>query len=141
MTKLSTAIKTMLLVTMVLFLLGIFPQTLYASNVMTSPDLKIRVDGTNGTIVKFTGTQSEYTIPATIRGFQNTTVTIVGIEREAFYNCVNLRTLTIPDTVTSIGEKAFMNCHNLTTVHMPARLDNLGKSAFSYCPKLQSAGR
>lgn len=138
MTKLSTAIKTMLLVTMVLFLLGIFPQTLYASNVMTSPDLKIRVDGTNGTIVKFTGTQSEYTIPATIRGFQNTTVTIVGIEREAFYNCVNLRTLTIPDTVTSIGEKAFMNCHNLTTVHMPARLDNLGKSAFSYCPKLQS---
>lgn len=138
MTKLSTAIKAMLLVTMVFVLLGICPQTLTAeSRITTYYGLSIRYDESTATIVRCLRTQTDYTIPATIKIGQNT-ITIVGIEKGAFYDCIDLRTLTIPDTVTSIGENAFMNCHNLTTVHMPARLNNLGKGAFNHCSRLQS---
>ena len=144
MSKLGRTIKSMLFIAMTFFLLEFCPQIVNASDVMVSEDpytgqvLKVRVDGNNGTLIYFRSSADAYTIPATIRGFQNTTVTITGIKKEAFRGCASLRTLTIPDTVTSIGEYAFMDCHNLTTVHMPARLENLGKGAFSNCNRLQS---
>lgn len=138
MQKLNHAIKTVFLMAAVLVLLGISPQTLYAESRITNYyNLTVRCDESTATIVRCSHTQADYTIPATIKIGQNT-FTIVGIDKGAFYDCIDLRTLTIPDTVTSIGENAFMNCHNLTTVHMPARLDNLGKGAFNHCSRLQS---
>lgn len=138
MQKSNMIIKSIFLTVIIFLVLGLYSQMVYASNVMSSPDLKVRVDGNNGTVVKFTGTQDEYTIPASIRGFQNTTITISGIEKDAFRNCLGLRTLTIPDIVTSIGENAFLGCSELTTVNMPASLNSLGKYAFGNCRSLQS---
>ncbi len=137
MIKLRTAIKSMLLLTIFFLLLGICPLTVHAeSQIGVYSGLSLRYDETTATIVKYMRPEADYTIPATIKIGQNT-VTIVGIDRGAFYNCIDLRTLTIPNTVTSIGENAFMDCHNLTTVHMPDRLDNLGKGAFNHCNRLQ----
>ena len=61
---------------------------------------------------------------------------IINIEDEAFYNCNNLITVTIPNSVTRIGEDAFNNCNNLTSVIIPNSVTSIGKYAFSYCRSL-----
>ena len=38
------------------------------------------------------------------------------IHRSAFFDCTNLTSITIPDTVKSIGEYAFLACDNLKTI-------------------------
>ena len=55
-----------------------------------------------------------------------------------FYNCNNLTSVTIPNTVTSIGNSAFAGCVNLTTVTIPNSVKSIGSFAFSGCKKLKS---
>ena len=50
----------------------------------------------------------------------------VGIADSAFYNCINLRSVTIPQGVTYIGNKAFSNCANLVSVSIPDSVTSIG---------------
>ena len=63
---------------------------------------------------------------------------VTSIENEAFYDCWNLKSVTIPGSVTSMGEKAFYRCSNLQTVTFKGKsqLQSIGESAFSYCSSL-----
>ena len=56
-----------------------------------------------------------YYIPTTLK---SVTVTGGNIPYGAFYNCGNLTSLTIPDSVTSIGYDAFEGCSSLTGVYI-----------------------
>ena len=60
----------------------------------------------------------------------------------AFANCPNIATLTLPSKVYmksgSIGEAAFANCESLTNVVIPDRFKHLGNAAFANCIKLAS---
>ena len=51
------------------------------------------------TIKKYTGTDTEVTIPETIDGY-----TVVAIGFSAFEDCTSLTSVVIPDTVTSISD-------------------------------------
>ncbi|EAX99436.1 surface antigen BspA-like [Trichomonas vaginalis G3] len=65
-------------------------------------------------------------------------VTISGINSipsYAFYNCVNLETVSLPSTVTSIGDYAFYNCKLLSTINLES-VKNFGKHSFENCIKL-----
>jgi hypothetical protein len=44
---------------------------------------------------------------------------VTSIGESAFRYCIELTTITIPDSVTSIGRSAFSKCKNLT-IHVPA---------------------
>ena len=55
-------------------------------------------------------------------------VKIIG--ESVFYYCVNLKSVTLPNTITSIGEGAFCACKSLTGLTIPAGITNIGKSAF-----------
>ena len=61
---------------------------------------------------------------------------VTGIGFEAFYNCVNLTEIIIPDSVTYIGSDAFEGCTSLTTFTMSDYVDDLGENVFSGCTAL-----
>ena len=55
---------------------------------------------------------------------------------QAFSNCMNLQTITLPSTITAIGQGAFVMCDNLQVIDIPASVANIGDGAFWECMKL-----
>lgn len=53
------------------------------------------------------------------------------IADRAFYGCIALKSVSLPETTTSIGEYAFAECTSLTSVNMPRSLSSIGQYAFS----------
>ena len=63
---------------------------------------------------------------------------VTSIEDFAFYGCTGLTSVTIPDSVTNIGQYAFYNCSGLTSVTIPNRVTSIRYSAFYGCTGLTS---
>ncbi len=64
-----------------------------------------------------------------------------GVKRigdRAFYECAELKSVTIPKGVTEIGESAFLYCYVLERIKMPDDLISIGEYAFSSCYGLKS---
>ena len=61
------------------------------------------------------------------------------IRLEAFDGCSGIKTVTIPEGVTSIGQEAFANCSGLKNVVIPSTVRSIGGDAFKGCTALQSA--
>ena len=55
-----------------------------------------------------------------------------------FYECTELISIIIPNSVTSIGEHAFRCCRGLTSIIIPDKVTLIGESAFYYCTGLTS---
>lgn len=53
-----------------------------------------------------------------------------------FYNCKNLVSVTIADSVTSIGSGAFSECEKLTTIRLPNGITEIPEFAFNGCKSL-----
>jgi len=53
-------------------------------------------------------------------------------------NCTNLTSINIPNSVTSIGEWAFRNCTSLASVTIPDSVTSIGNAAFVDCTSLTS---
>ena len=62
---------------------------------------------------------------------------VTSIGTNAFYNCGNLESVTIPAGVTSIGEFSF-SCTGLTSVTLPVGVTIIGDAAFLECRSLTS---
>ena len=60
------------------------------------------------------------------------------IPKNAFYECTNLKKITIPDSVTSIGYGAFSGCSSLTSITIPDSVTSIGRDAFLKCSSLTS---
>ena len=58
--------------------------------------------------------------------------------REYAFRSSSLTSVTIPDRVTSIGERAFYKCNSLTSVTIGDGVISIGKSAFDICSSLTS---
>ena len=63
---------------------------------------------------------------------------VTSIEERAFYYCTGLTSITIPSSVKSIGECAFYKCTGLTSIVIPNSVTSIGSSAFFYCTGLTS---
>lgn len=60
------------------------------------------------------------------------------IEKIAFLGCKNLTNVVIPKGVVSIGYAAFLGCYNLTDIVIPESVTSIGTSAFNGCISLTS---
>lgn len=63
---------------------------------------------------------------------------VTGIGQSAFASCINLTSVTIPNSVTSIGDFAFSWCSKLTSITIPDGVPTIGLSAFWNCSSLTS---
>ena len=61
---------------------------------------------------------------------------ITGIN--SFFECINLTSVTIPDSVTSIGPEAFAKCESLTSIKLPDSITSIGDKVFLGCTALTS---
>ena len=100
----------------------------------TSGDYTYAILG-NGTaeIVRYSGKGGAVVLPEALDGYP---VSAVG--EDAFLNCSDLTSVTVPDGVTAIGEDAFMYCTSLTSVVLPDSLETIGNGAFTGCFGLAS---
>ncbi len=88
------------------------------------------------TITGYTGSGGVVVIPSATNGYP-----VTSIGNSAFVNCINLTSVTIPDSVTNIGSVfppggAFHGCINLTSVTMGNGVTSIGGGAFSHCSSL-----
>ena len=106
------------------------------------------------TLTRYTGTESEITIPSEIDGFKVTAlegtfkanrkitkVTIPAGVKEigdwTFYACNNLTEVSIPEGCTRIGAYGFNNDSKLEEIVIPDSVESIGTYAFTFCKKLK----
>lgn len=58
----------------------------------------------------------------------------------AFFNCSELKSITIPNSVTSMGSCLFLNCSGLVSVELSNAVRNVKYATFSGCSSLISIG-
>ena len=63
-------------------------------------------------------------------------VPVASVESDAFADCADLRSVSLPDSLRSVGFRAFLGCTNLTNVVVGAGLKVVEFDAFSRCPNL-----
>ena len=61
----------------------------------------------------------------------------VGIANYAFYNCSNLKTISLPNSVKIVGRAAFYDCSSLSHVVLPDTLEVIDDFTFYRCRNLQ----
>ena len=71
-----------------------------------------------------------------------TSVTISGsievVGEQVFYECIRLKTVSLPAGVTTIEKCAFAHCKSLTSIVLPDSVEFIGNIAFEYCESLES---
>ncbi|MGN0460175.1 MAG: leucine-rich repeat protein [Ruminococcus sp.] len=138
-TRSTRRIAFLLVVTMIMSIVGIATYSAETTDtteetVITSGDYQYSLleDGT-AQIDKYTGTETDLTIPTDLDGNK-----ITQIGGYSFENCKSIVSLTIPKGITTIGENAFRFCENIETVSLPDGLTTINNGAFSYCESLNN---
>lgn len=83
--------------------------------------------------IKYSG---DIVIPEIVE-YEGVNCSVTNIGESAFYNCDNLTSITIPNSVISIGSCGFQDCVCLNSITIPSSVTNIGDKAFSGCKKLK----
>lgn len=71
-------------------------------------------------------------VPASVTN-NGTTYRVTGIGHNAFYYCLNLNRVTLPNSLTYINNYAFYQCGQLESVTIPSGVTRIGAYAFALC--------
>ncbi len=70
-------------------------------------------------------------IPSSV-SYNGATYTVKSIGEYAFYECSNLQSVTIPNSVTTVGYGAFYDCANLESLTIGSGVTNIESNVISY---------
>ena len=84
-------------------------------------------------VTKYEGSATEVVIPATHEGKP-----VTSIGQEAFRECDEITSITIPGSVTTIGAAAFYSCTKIESLVIPEGVKTIGMSAFESCYGIKS---
>ena len=121
-------------------------KTIYYNYINDGKELEV----TNGQVA-----YDQFNIPAVYFGdivipeevtYMSRTRKVTAIGKSAFFTTTSrellieynleLKSVTIPNSVTTIGDEAFMNSWFLTSVNIPDNVTSIGMNAFAYCKEL-----
>jgi len=68
----------------------------------------------------------------------NISDTVKSVGSNAFHNCDSLSSMILPNSITSIGDSAFRQCTALTLIEIPDSVTSIGEEAFYNCSLLTS---
>ena len=89
----------------------------------------LNADGTGYTVKKYNNNLiGRLEIPAEYNGRP-----VVGIDEEAFYNCYQITSVVIPNTISRVGDMAFGGCTALEAVNIPNSISIIGNRVFYNC--------
>lgn len=112
-------------------------QTLYYIINLDDSTVSLYYPGMSYGYCDFEEPTGDVVIPETVT-HNDTSYRVTTIGNYAFYNCSELTSVTIPNSVTLIGEGVFFYCSNLRQVSIPESVTNMGMYVFYSCPNLQS---
>ena len=114
------------------------PTAAFAASDFTVNNITYQVDGSEVTVLKYIGSDSNVVIPKTV-DYNGTAYPVTVIFARAFSNAA-ITSVQIPSTVTGIGPFAFSDCTSLTSVEFgeSAALESIANNAFNGCSKLST---
>lgn len=65
-------------------------------------------------------------------------VTGAEMGEKAFYDCVSLKTVILPNDLRTIGDQAFAECAELETINVPTKVKTIGSEVFYDCRNLKN---
>ena len=91
------------------------------------------LDEDTAEITGYDGGDEDLEVPATIDGY-----TVTSIGEDAFYDCTDIKSVTLPDSIKTIGSWAFCYCEGLENITIPDSVQSIGSYAFYRCENLTS---
>ena len=89
-------------------------------------------------VVSNSCTAGAVVIPSTYNNGINGTKPVTSIGNYAFFSCIALTSITIPNSVTSIGYGAFNSCPSLASITIGNSVTSIEETAFYNCTSLAS---
>ncbi len=108
----------------------------YSCSNLASITLPYTGNGSDKTHFGYIFGADKYTDNSTYVPTSLKTVVVTGgkeISQYAFFECINVTSVTVKDGITSIGANAFAGCKNLTSVTLPEGVTSIGANAFNQC--------
>ncbi|MEG1902888.1 MAG: leucine-rich repeat domain-containing protein [Bacteroidales bacterium] len=80
--------------------------------------------------------KGEIVIPAEVT-YKSVVYTVNALSYQAFYDCEEVTSVTLPESIIEIGELAFSECSGLTSFIIPEKVEKMGRKAFFKCLNLE----
>lgn len=90
-------------------------------------------DDSDGRMKGWTARESVFSLNAETLNTALVNEGVINIGLTAFYECENLITVELPESLTIIADSAFNRCHSLNNVYLSDNITSIGRSAFYEC--------